>query len=351
MWTGLNPKFILRGDVRACNNLIGLALQQLEVLQNLMSFNKVLVDRRILNRADGSVISIYVNQSYNEITITCPPYGGEVIKEKKRRPWEPWEGTKDAVCLDHLWEVYMRTDLYFYPLQFHSSITDYTGANPQPGSGYPGIDPLTNPDMCSWTWTWPVNDDEVDNMFWVDILGGYLECNIHTEVAYRISPSNYAYYSSFGVIWDNRTTGGAPGDPVNPYTNSGATTLEIAAKCWADADPGWGFGETAITQTSSCAFIATDANGHYWVWFLGIDENLYNNSGYNPPGSNTSFIGDLGFSVGSSGTPIQIDLTSPSYPFDSDIVRCGFVFDLFEVFPKGSPGRNTMLECDYIDFY
>ena len=327
-------KINLKGNEVRARRHVKQALTQMDKLKAEMGEGVHTLSRRIpidpLGKEPG-FIKVYKSFNTEIIEIdTTPPLEEEILDEVEG-VWEHWNGTKEYVCIDHLWEVNMRTPLYVSPVTFHSSINDQAPS-----------------DYCNASYTWAVVGEEINNHYWFNIEGGYLECSVYADKAKYLGAGLYDYYGTFNVKWSNLTGGGSPGDPVFPTANVGASVIEIAARCWADADAGLGFGEAHISLAGSCAFWATDANSNYWVWFLGIDEDLYNDPGYNPPGSNTSFIGDLGFDVGSSGAPIVLLLSD--YGFDSNIVSCGFTFDTI-LKEKGSPGRNIMLSCEYIDFY
>lgn len=346
---GTFPKIKLLGDKDAAKKFYGLAMQQMEVLLNLMSFQDIKVDRRKLQIRGGGYIKLYVNYDYKYIEIFYPP----IYKEggKERKPWEPWNGSNGYFCVDHLWEFNMITGLYSDPKDFHSTVTDYYGADPQPDIGYPGIAAETNPSLCNLDYTWTAEDSGVEYLYWPVIAGGKLTCTVYSEPAGR----GWGYYS-FHVVWDNR---GTPGDPINPTTNKNAAICEVAAICYADADEGLGFGEAALANAGSAIFWLTDGvagppvGDPYTRWYVfGIDENLYNDTGYIPTIYRPyfQFVGDLGFDTGHSGAPIYIDLAEAG--FTGDIVRCGWSFDT-SLKKKGSPGggRNIMLINDYIDFY
>ena len=322
----------------------GLGLFQ--ALEKEMSFNDIQsLRRRFPLDPKGKVpgyIDVYKAKNINIVTVHAE--WDEYLEEKRdEQLWEPWDGSRGVICVDHLWEFSMRTGIYDYPTAFHSNVTDYFGAAPDPGSGYPGIAALTNPDICSIEYTWPVSGDEVNNFYWPDISGGELKCR-----CYPAKANASHHYQTFNVIWDNRTIGGSPGDPINPYTNEEAVFLELSVLAYADADAGYGIGETALAYTSSAAFYATDGISIH-VWYLCIDEVLYNDAGYIPPGDRpyVSVLGDA-FGTGAKGIFL---IYLPDY-FAGDIVRCGFNVD----YPgglngKGTPGRDMVIFCDYIDFY
>jgi len=339
---GTFPKIRLFGDKERARDFYGLAMQQMEVLLNLMSFRDIKIDVRKLRIENDGWIKLSVNYDAKLIEIYYPP-GYEVRKEEKKR-WEPWNGGRNYICVDHLWEFTMRTGLS-YPVAFHSTVTDYYGAAPQPGSGYPGIAAGTNPSLCNLEYTWPVSGSEVDHFYWPHIGDGKLQCTVYPEQA-----NAYYDYRGFNVIWDNRTTGGSPGDPINPYTNANAQFCELSVNVFADADEGYGFSEPAtVLLSSATAFYMSDGS-NVFVWYLGIDQLLYNDNGFIPPGDRPyiSTLGDA-FNVGANGVFV---LQLSDYGFTGDIVRVGFNFEYPGLLgKKGDPGRNMVLICDYIDFY
>jgi len=316
-------QFRFYGDEKRAETFSAYALQKFNQMLDSMEFNDVKTLRlRIPIDPLGKVagfIDLYKSYDINIISILAEGEEKEIVEEIRPR-WEPWNGTNDYICVNHNWEVIMQTDIYTFPATYHSNVNDY---------------PTYNDSICNVNYTWPATGGEENHFYWFNLAGGFLTCTVYQSLAKL--PSDY--YQTFHVAYDYSA------DTINTPDNIGAQYLELAARAWAD---GLAFG-TTYPNVSYCAFWARDENNNYWVWYLAIDEQFYNVLYAQDP-THQSFIGDLGFSTGSSGAPIILKLSD--YNFDSDIKYCGFTFETY-LGEKDTPGggRNTMLSCDYIDFY
>ncbi len=111
----------------------------------------------------------------------------EVREREEARPWEPWDGSTDAMCLNHTWRVGMvATDL----LRHDWAYCDGSFTLDPPVYDFPPGPPYTR---CG--------EVTVTNLYWLDLSGGALKSSMRKTEAGNYNTSDCATYSSSYVEW------------------------------------------------------------------------------------------------------------------------------------------------------
>jgi len=182
-------KINLHGDRIKAQGLLGVALQEMQKLENYMSFNRLLTSYRIYRGSDVAyVIQTSIHVNIKRIDIYFPII--LVQLEEKKIFWEPWNGAKDAICFDHTWRVGMYdTTLFRHDWAYCDGAFTLDPPNYDLPPTFPGH-------QCA-----PVN---VTDLYWLNLAEGILRSDMRKTTAgnYFVSPNTHcvAYTNSY-IEW------------------------------------------------------------------------------------------------------------------------------------------------------